>query len=310
MPQTLASGIAYADLKFEERANIIAACFLQDASGVAIVDPGPSSCLPALEDALRQRGGSIDDVHTVLLTHIHLDHAGAAGSLVRRNARIHVFVHEVGAPHMIDPSRFLNSARRLYGDAMGALFGEFVPVPAANVTSLSGGETIPLASRRLEVAYTPGHASHHVTYFDPESRIAFVGDTAGIRQGQSGFVLPPLAPPDINLELWEASIARILEWEPKTIFLTHFGPYDDVRPHFAELQENFAVTSRIVKDTLAATATDGERAATFAQKVMQLMRSRMPAADADAYALAGPLEHNWIGLARYWRKKEGAARSA
>ena len=207
---SLAAGLDYIDLNFLGHPEIIATAILHGASGLAVVDPGPSTSLENLRAALKRQGFSVADVRQLLLTHIHLDHAGATGSLVKENPSIEVFVHERGAPHMANPEKLLASAGRLYGEDMGPLWGEFLAVPSSQLRPLKGGETIDAGGRTLHVAYTPGHASHHVSYFDPASRVAFVGDTAGIRRGSGAYVLPPTPPPDIDLEAWRESEARIL----------------------------------------------------------------------------------------------------
>src|SRR3954452_20356704 len=186
---TLAAGLDYVDLNFLGVPEIIATGVLHGASGVALIDPGPSTTIESLKGSLRRKGMSIVDIRQILLTHIHLDHAGGTGSLVRENPRIEVLVHERGAPHMIDPSKLLASAGRLYGADMDRLWGDFVPVPADRVRALKGEERIVAGGRELEVAYTPGHASHHVSYFDESSRVAFVGDTAGIRRADGDYIL-------------------------------------------------------------------------------------------------------------------------
>ena len=195
---TLAAGLDYADLDFLGVPEIIATAVLYDASGVALIDPGPSTTHENLKRALHRKGIEIADVRQIVLTHIHLDHAGVTGTLVRENPQIEVFVHERGAPHMIDPSKLLASAGRLYGADMDRLWGDFVPVPADRVRTLKGDEHIVAGGRDLHVAYTPGHASHHVSYFDASSRVAFVGDTAGIRRPSRDYIMPPTPPPDID----------------------------------------------------------------------------------------------------------------
>ncbi len=207
--QPLAAGISYFDLNFQDRARVIACGVLHDAGGVVLVDPGPSSTLPTLRQSLASAGIGIADVTTILLTHIHLDHAGATGTLVRENPRLRVYVHEVGAPHLVDPSRLVASASRLYADAMERLWGEVAPVPRESLEVLQGGERIRAGGRMLDVAYTPGHASHHVSYFSAETGVAFVGDTAGVRLVPGAFVMPPTPPPDIDLESWRDSLSII-----------------------------------------------------------------------------------------------------
>src|SRR5438105_3045308 len=178
---TLAAGITYIDLDFQGQPRTIASGIMQGAGGVAIVDPGPSSCLPVLRRKLEAAGISVRDVTALVLTHIHLDHAGATGTLLAENPALRVYVHENGAPHLVDPSKLLASAARLYGDAMDTLWGEVRAVPSSAIVSLTGSERIEFAGRRWDVAYTPGHASHHVSYFSADTGLAFVGDTAGVR---------------------------------------------------------------------------------------------------------------------------------
>jgi glyoxylase-like metal-dependent hydrolase (beta-lactamase superfamily II) len=213
----LAGGMDYLDLNFLGRPGIIATAVLKSAGGVALVDPGPSTTLDGLLKSLGAQGITVRDVRQILLTHIHLDHAGATGSLLRMNPGIDVFVHERGARHLIDPSKLVASATRLYGDDMDRLWGAVLPVPAARVTALYGDERLSAGGRELEVAHTPGHASHHVTFFDRSSGVAFVGDTAGIRRGDGSYIMPPTPPPDIDLEAWRVSADRILAWQPDTL---------------------------------------------------------------------------------------------
>src|SRR5262249_4956888 len=160
-------------------------------------------------------------------------HAGATGTLVRERPDIRVYVHEKGAPHMAKPEKLLASATRLYGNAMGRLWGEVIPGPPATMEVLQGGERIGLGTSNFDVEYPAGHASHHVRYFDRESGIAFVGDTAGVRLMHGGFVMPPTPPPDVDLEAWQHSLVLIDKWRPETLFLTHFGPSSPVGHHLS-----------------------------------------------------------------------------
>jgi glyoxylase-like metal-dependent hydrolase (beta-lactamase superfamily II) len=221
---------------------------------------------------------------------------------VAEQPAIEVFVHERGAPHLVDPARLLQSAARLYGDEMDYLWGVVRPVPAANVRPIAGGDRIAVGGRTLEVAYTPGHASHHVSYFEPSSRIAFVGDTAGIRRGSGAYVMPPTPPPDVDLEAWRESAGRILAWQPDTLFVTHFGPWQGAAAQLTELMDRLSDWSRIVRQLLARDATDEWRAAEFVRLTLLDLRRHLPAAEVEAYERAGRLDYSWQGLARYWRK--------
>ncbi len=300
----LAAGLDYVDLDFLGVPEIIATVVLHGASGVALIDPGPATTLDHLRLSLQRKGIAVADVRQILLTHIHLDHAGATGELVRENPAIDVFVHERGAPHMIDPSRLLASATRLYGADMNRLWGDVLPVNAARVRALKGEERIRAGGRNLEVAYTPGHASHHVAYFDPSSRVAFVGDTAGIRRQGRTYVMPPTPPPDIDLDAWRISEDRILAWEPDTLFLTHFGPFHGARLHFQEMTEHLAQWSRIVRILLADPSLDEEqRLSAFMTEALLDLKRKVGAVEAEQYNRAGRLDYSWQGLSRYWRKK-------
>lgn len=302
---TLAAGLDYIDLQFLGISEIIATAIIQGPAGVALVDPGPSTTLATLRAALAGKGIAVADVRQVLLTHIHLDHAGVTGTLVRDNPSIDVFVHERGAPHMVDPAKLLSSATRLYGADMDRFWGEFLPVPAARIKALKGGERITAGGRDLEVAYTPGHASHHVSFFDPSSRIAFVGDVAGIRRGERLCVMPPTPPPDIDLEAWRLSEDRILEWDPDTLFLTHFGPFHGARLHFMDLTERLTSWSRLVRRLLAdPTLDDAGRLEAFVREALAELRRHVGEQEAEKYSRAGRLDYSWQGLSRYWRRQE------
>lgn len=298
----LSHGLSYIDLKFLGRPHAIASGIVQSDAGVAIVDPGPTTSLATLELGLQQQGIRWNDVRHMLLTHIHLDHAGATGTIVRAHPHVSVFVHERGARHMADPQKLIESATRLYRDDMNRLWGEIAPVPQGNLVTLAGGERIEAGGRTFEVAYTPGHASHHVSFLDRSSGLAFVGDTAGVRIHE-GYVLPPTPPPDIDLEKWRGSLDAIEAWSPDTIFLTHFGPVTAVRPHLETLWENLQETARWVRHTLEEPGSDEERSQTFAARLRQDMRRQMNDVQIEAYPVAAPFEQLWLGLARYWRKK-------
>ncbi len=206
------------DTDWTGRPRSIAASLLLGNGQAALVDPGPASTLETLREKLRVHGLGVADLDAVLLTHIHLDHAGTAGSLVRENPRLAVYVHRNGAAHMADPAKLLTSAGRLYGDNLYRLFGDFLAVPAENLRILDGGEILALGGRKLEVVCTPGHASHHVSFMDATEGVAFVGDTTGMRIQVDGFVLPVTPPPDIDLEIWEGSPRTLVS--PRTWLAT------------------------------------------------------------------------------------------
>jgi glyoxylase-like metal-dependent hydrolase (beta-lactamase superfamily II) len=292
----------YIDLNFRGSQRVIATAVLSGADGVALVDPGPTSCLPALEAGLRDRGLSLRDVRTLLLTHIHLDHAGATGTICERVPGVRVYVHERGAPHMIDPAKLLASATRLYGDRMDTLWGAFEPVPAAQVTALSGGERLEFAGRSLEVAYTPGHAKHHVSYLDEASGMAYVGDTAGV-QVSGEFLIAPTPPPDIDIEAWRASLDVIDRWQPVSLFLTHFGPVSPARAHLTRFRDTLSAAAESSRELIAAGGSDEELAHRFAERMRQEAHRVLPDREARASELAAPFDQLFQGLQRYWLKK-------
>lgn len=241
--------------------------------------------MKALVDAL----GS-EQPKALLLTHIHLDHAGAAGALVRRWPDLEVYVHERGAPHLADPAKLLDSASRLYGDDMERLWGRVLAVPEQNIHPLAGGEEV----LGLTVAYTPGHASHHVCYFDPASGRAFVGDVAAVRIGSGGFVLPPTPPPDIDIEAWERSLDVVEGWQPASLGLTHFGAIEEPEPHIELVRRRLR--------ELATRARELDSSAYEERLREEIYRATDPET-AAATLQAVPPEQQWQGLDRYWRKR-------
>lgn len=301
---TLASGLSYLDLNFIGVPRIIATVVLHGPGGVALIDPGPSSTLPTLRAELDRAGIQMSDVRALALTHIHIDHAGASGTLVRENPGLRVYVHEKGAPHMIDPVRLVASAARLWGDDMDRLWGEVRPVPQDAVVVLRGEERITLGGRDLDVAYTPGHASHHVSYFSAESGVACVGDTAGIRMRPDGFVLPPTPPPDVDIEAWHDSLSRLGQWRADTLFVTHFGPSSPAGAHLTEMADHIELVAGLARASLARPGDDADRETWFTDEVRRELRRRMNESEAEAYEVAGRFDLNWRGLARYWRKRE------
>jgi glyoxylase-like metal-dependent hydrolase (beta-lactamase superfamily II) len=257
-----------------------------------LIDPGPTSSMENLVEAL-----SGEAPRALLLTHIHLDHAGAAGSLVRRWPELPVYVHEIGARHLADPTKLLASAERLYGDQMERLWGEVAAVPERNLHPLSGGEEV----LGFRVAYTPGHASHHVSYFHPPTERAFVGDAAAVRIPPSDYVVPPTPPPDIDIDLWEESIDRILDWEPASLGLTHFGEVSEPESHFEVVRDRLREQAELARQL---TADEFER------RLRERVNEEADPETAKAYLQAVPPEQQWLGLDLYWqRRAERAAGS-
>jgi glyoxylase-like metal-dependent hydrolase (beta-lactamase superfamily II) len=267
------------DLFHAGNARTVGAYLLDTSEGLSLFDCGPSVCVPALKAGLAERGHELSDVRHLLLSHIHLDHAGAAGVLVREHPRLTVWVSEIGAPHLVDPSRLERSARRLYGDAFDELWGELAPVPEENVRVV--GERV----LGLECFPAPGHASHHVCYFDGST--LYAGDAAGVRIQPSREVLPPTPPPDVDVEGWFRTIEEIERRTPERLVLIHFGPADDVSRHLTELRQRLAKWSERV-----------ERGATEDEFVA--MAGHDLGGDAEGYDRAMPFWQSYAGLRRYW----------
>jgi glyoxylase-like metal-dependent hydrolase (beta-lactamase superfamily II) len=271
------------DLRHLGHERVIGSYLLETEDGLALQDCGPTTCVPELKAGLAERGLEHRDVRHLLLSHIHLDHAGAAGVLVREHPGLQVHVSEIGAPHLVDPSRLERSARRLYGDDFDRLWGELAPVPSENV-HIVGDETLGLATFP-----SPGHASHHVCYLDPEGTL-YAGDAAGVRIRPSEFVLPPTPPPEVDLEAWERTIDELERREPSRMALIHFGVFADVERHLEELRRRLHAWAERVR----AGATEEEFAAMAADDL---------AADQAAYEQAMPFWQSYAGLKRYWEKR-------
>jgi glyoxylase-like metal-dependent hydrolase (beta-lactamase superfamily II) len=268
------------DLLHAGAARTVGVYLLDTSEGLSLFDCGPSSCIPALKEGLAERGHELGDVKNLLLSHIHLDHAGAAGSLVREHPGLQVWVSEIGAPHLIDPSRLERSARRLYGETFDGLWGELAPVPEQNVR---------IADDRavgLEVFAAPGHASHHVCYFDGST--LYAGDAAGVRIQPSRSVLPPTPPPDVDVEAWYRTLEQIERRAPERLALIHFGLADDVSRHLAELRERL--------DTWAKRVEEGATE----QEFVAAAKAELPPEEADGYDRAMPFWQSYAGLKRYW----------
>lgn len=295
------------DVNWTGRPRSIAAALLESNGHRAIVDPGPGSTLATLRQQLSSRGIKVTDLDAILLTHIHLDHAGATGSLVQENPRFAVYVHELGAPHMQDPSKLLASAARLWPDTLQELFGETLPVPEENLRILQGGETLPLGAAKLDVVYTPGHASHHVSYFDDADGVAFVGDTTGIRINNAPYILPATPPPDIDLSIWDKSMDTILARRPTRLFLTHFGYADALAPHIAEFRERLHHWAEVARECLRAAPDEAAAVNLFVAKSQREMQERLGEKEAEHHAFTAGLNLSFLGLARYWRKRATTA---
>ena len=299
----IGGGAALVDLHHQGQATIIGVGVLElPEGGIALVDPGPEARLDALRVGLAELGCGLQDVRAILLSHIHLDHATASGAIVREAPGASVHVHAAGAPHMADPSRLLASAGRIYGDAMASLWGRFLPVPRASLRVVDEGDLVSLGGRRFKVAYVPGHAKHHVAYFEAATSTAWVGDIGGIRI-RSGPAIPVTPPPDIDVELWKASMGRVTAWATERIVATHFGHYGDLPAHFAELGAELDAWAGWVRDSLgdSSFADDRARAQAFSAWVTARLGEKIPEGHMALYATASGFFDSWWGLARYWR---------
>jgi len=270
------------DLRFGGHPQAVGVYLLDTPDGPALFDCGPTSTLATLEAELAQHGLKLTDLRHLLLSHIHLDHAGAAGTIVRRHPKLTVWVSEVGAPHLADPSRLERSARRLYGELFDELWGDLLPVPETNIR-LAAGDVL-----GWEAFPTIGHASHHVSYFRQGTLLA--GDACGVRIPPSDYVLPVSPPPDIDVEGWHATAAEIRRRRPDRIALIHFGVKTDVPAHLEHLEAEL--------DRWAARVGGGMELDDF------VAAARADAgADADDYDRVAPFWQSWHGLKRYWEKR-------
>jgi glyoxylase-like metal-dependent hydrolase (beta-lactamase superfamily II) len=272
------------DLEFLGFANAIGVYVLETSDGPALFDCGPATTLPRLREGLHERGLELTEIRHLLLSHIHLDHAGAAGAIVREHPGLTVWVSEIGAPHLVDPARLEASARRLYGESFDTLWGELVPVPEQNVRIAEGSVL------GFDVFAAPGHASHHVCYLRDGTLLA--GDACGVRIQPSEYVLPVAPPPDIDLEAWHATIAEIEGRAPDRLALIHFGHADDVTGHLERLGAELDRWAELVRDGLGVDEFVAE--------------ARIGAGkDALLYDAVAPYSQSWQGLRRYWSKKAG-----
>ena len=275
------------DLRFQGAERVIGVYLLETEDGPALYDCGPSTCIPSLKEALGERGLELGELRHLLLSHIHLDHAGAAGSLVREHQALRVHVSEVGAPHLLDPSRLERSARRLYGDAFDSLWGELAPVPEANVEVV--GERV----FGLECFPSPGHAYHHVCYLGADGTL-YAGDAVGVRIQPARYVMPPTPPPEVDLEAWDATLDEIERRTPERLALIHFGVADDVERHLGELRVHLGEWA----DRVGRGAAETE--------FVDAVAADLPPDEHEAYERAMPLWQSYLGLKRYFDKRETA----
>ena len=279
------------DLRFGGLERVIGAYLLETDDGPALFDCGPSTCVERLKEGLGERGLGLTDLRHLLLSHIHLDHAGAAGVLVREHPGLRVHVSEVGAPHLVDPSRLEASARRLYGEAFDTMWGELAPVPERNV-EVVGRDVV-----GLECFPSPGHARHHVCYVGRDGTL-YAGDAAGVRIQPGRLVVPPTPPPDVDVEAWERTLDEIERRAPERLALIHFGVASDPDRHLADLRRRLRDWTAIVERGVS----EQEFVTEVREELAEADPGRLP-----TYEAAMPFWQSYEGLKRYWEKRREAA---
>jgi glyoxylase-like metal-dependent hydrolase (beta-lactamase superfamily II) len=301
--------IEIVDLNFMGTEHVIASFLLLGEGSAALVETGPTTCLERLTGGLKDHGVSPEDVRQVFLTHIHLDHAGASGHLAEILPNATFYVHEVGHPHQVDPSKLLKSATRIYGERMDELWGETRPVPEDRLEILGGGEVLEAAGGSLVAHYTPGHAYHHLAYLEPGSGALFAGDVAGIRLPGQSYVRPPTPPPELDLEAWVQSIGLIRQLSPESLCLTHFGRFDDVERHLGELEQRLQAWVLFVEERM----TEGAGRDEIADELKiegdaEMLAEGASPEESELYNLAGDYPTLVDGLMKYVSRRRRNAR--
>lgn len=289
------------DLNFLGNPGAIAAYLIPHSAGAALIECGPGSTLKNLQKELSINGYTPADISDVLLTHIHLDHAGAAGWLARQGARIHV--HEIGAPHMINPDRLLSSAGRIYGGQMELLWGEFLPVPQEKIAILRDNAEIEIAGRCFQAIDTPGHAYHHMAYRFED--ILFTGDIGGIRLQGTNHLRLPMPPPEFHLEKWRESLERLSRESKgvRRIAPTHFGVFDDPGWHFDALRRLLEDVANWIDKVMPgdpSLETLNEQFMAWTQA--RTAKDHLAPETIEAIEAANPSWMSPLGIQRYWRK--------
>ena len=300
----LSPGTWQISLPFLGEPGIIGSYLLAGEHELAIIDPGPGSTYEALLAAIQEAGFAPQEVTHILLTHIHLDHAGATGTLLHHMPRAQVYVHSKGAPHLLDTSKLIASSERIYGERMQQLWGNIEPVAQERLHILEDGAILNIADRRLEVHHTPGHAIHHVIFFDVHSGNLFAGDVAGVRLQGIDYVRPPTPPPDLDLEAWFSSIDKIKQLRPDILYLGHFGPTRYSAQHFGHLREKLISWGDIVLRAMREGKSEEEiLPLLIAQTEPELKRCARDGHVLARYEIATNYAMTVQGYMRYWRKK-------
>ncbi|MCG6948756.1 MAG: MBL fold metallo-hydrolase [Acidobacteria bacterium] len=286
------------DVEFFGATELISSFLVPIDGGFVLFDPGPASGLDSLERRVGEAGYELTDLRAVFATHVHLDHAGASGVLARRTG-CEVFAHPLGGPHMIDPeAKLLPSAERLYGNMMEPLWGRTVGVPEAQMRLVEDGATVTIGDLDVVGWHTPGHAKHHVAWQIDDA--VSTGDVAGVRFPGASHVLPPLPPPDIDIDQWRKSLAVLRRLEPGRLLLTHFGSFDDVARHIDELEDRLVRWTAIARKTISSGGGRDELGAALERMHEEEMRSAdVPPEAAERYRRLCPVKEASTGLFRY-----------
>ena len=289
------------DLGFMGTEEIIASFLLTGEASAAIVETGPTTCIDDLMRGLKDRGVAPEDVEQVLLTHIHLDHSGASGNLTELLPNATFYVHEIGHPHLVDPSKLLKSAARLYGEEnMEALWGEVRPVPEDRLVKLEGGEEVEADGGVVQAHYTPGHAYHHLAFYEPGTGHLFAGDVAGVRLPGQSYVKPPTPPPEVDIDAWRRSIETIRELSPRVLCPTHFGSYEDVERHLGELEQRLEDWLLLVEERMDEGRSQEDIAEELGAKGdEEMLREGANPEESERYELAANYEMLVAGIMRY-----------
>jgi glyoxylase-like metal-dependent hydrolase (beta-lactamase superfamily II) len=291
-------------LPFLNEEGIIGSYLLAGNNELAVIDPGPGSMIEFLLDAIRQVGFAPEDVTHLLATHVHLDHAGSVGSLVKRMPNATIYAHSKGAPHLLDTTKVVTSATRIYGERMQELWGDIESAPANRVRTMEGGDVLDVAGRHLEVHYTPGHAVHHVVFFDKQSGALFAGDTAGVRLQGVDYVRPPTPPPDIDLEAWFESIDTIKSLQPDVLYLGHFGATRNAASHLERLRDQLILWGNYVLGAMREDKSEQEILdILITQTEPELRRVTNDPKAPVRYEIATNYAMTVQGYMRYWKKK-------
>ncbi len=290
-------------LPFLGEEGIIGSYLLAGNNELAVIDPGPGSMIEFLLDAIRQAGFAPEDVTHLLATHVHLDHAGSVGSLVKRMPNATIYAHSKGTPHLLDTTKVVASATRIYGERMQELWGDIESAPANRVRTMEGGDVLDVAGRQLEVHYTPGHAIHHVVFFDRQSGALFAGDTAGVRLQGVDYVRPPTPPPDIDLEAWFESIDTIKGLQPDVLYLGHFGATRNAAHHLERLRDQLILWGNYVLGAMREGKSEQEILdILIAQTEPELRRVTNDPEAPARYEIATNYAMTVQGYMRYWKK--------